>query len=94
MNYSQSVIKAQHAKLIVGYTKQVEKIYQYAYRRCKQKHAITKDFDTNKDFVIENEGFASETLPLGASRANKRIGRLLQTGMKSTLLGPLHTLMI
>ena len=48
-------------------------MYRYAYRRYKQKHAITKDFDTNKDFVIENEGFASETLPLGASRANKRI---------------------
>ena len=33
-------------------------MYWYAYRCCKQKHAIIEDFDTNEDFVTEDESFA------------------------------------
>lgn len=56
INQSQSALKTQHAKLTAKYTLQVEKMYQYTYRPCKQKHAIIEDFYTNDDFVIEDEG--------------------------------------
>ena len=48
-------------------------MYWYAYRRCKKKHAIIEDFDTDKDFVTKDEGFSLETSPLGAGRTNKRV---------------------
>lgn len=55
-------------------------MYRYGYQHCKQKHDITKYFDTDKDFFTENEGFAPETSPLGASRANKRMRSVVTNG--------------
>ena len=43
------------------------------YRCCKQKHAITEDFDTNEDFVTKDEGTILEALFLGIGKANKRV---------------------
>ena len=36
-------------------------------------HAITEDFDTNEDFVTEDEGSALETSSLGTGKADKRV---------------------
>ena len=43
------------------------------YRCCKQKHAITEDFDTNEDFVTKDEGTILEALFLGIGKTNKRV---------------------
>lgn len=45
----------QRSVLIADFTKQVEDTYCYAYRRCKQKHKIVEDFDTDEDFVTDEE---------------------------------------
>ena len=58
-------------------------MYQYAYRCCKQKHAIIEDFDIDEDFVTEDESSTLETSPLGASRADKRV-RLVATNEDET----------
>ena len=42
-------IKNQHARLITYY------IEDYAYQRCRQKHKIVKDFDTDEDFITDDE---------------------------------------
>ena len=83
INQSQSSLKAQHEKFTTTYTEQVERMYWYAYRRCKQKHAIIEDFDTDEDFVTEYESSALETFPLGAGRADKRV-RLAATNRDET----------
>lgn len=48
-------------------------MYWYTYKRCKQKHAITKGFDINENFVTKDEGIIPETSFLGTSRAGKRM---------------------
>lgn len=56
----------------------MEKLYWYAYQHYKQKHVVIEKFDTDEDFVIEDEGFALETSPLGAGRVSKKV-RLVAT---------------
>lgn len=48
-------------------------MYWYTYRRCKQKHVITEDFDTNEDFVTKDKGTVPETSSLGTGRVGKRV---------------------
>ena len=87
INQSQSTLKAQHEKFTTKYTEQVEKMYWYAYRRCKQKHAIIEDFDTDEDFVTEYEISDLETSPLGAGRPNKRVRLATTNGDQTDLVG-------
>ena len=43
------------------------------YKHCKQKHAITEDFDTDEEFVTEDKDIVPETSSLGTGKADKRV---------------------
>lgn len=53
-------LKNQHARLITYYIEQVKHMYDYAYQRCRQKHKIVKDFDTDEDFITDDEALGQE----------------------------------